>query len=183
MEFRLLPFWPAKPSPNKDLSPPIRMVLRVHSSLAKPAAEGPNGGNLTVISSTECAVPRTKIGATAILPLLVILFVVSYCILTLLVFEQGQTIESQRTLIREMLKDSTQLASMKGKQARDDCRRVQDKSSVQTEQKSAVTNSPGAVKGSDKETKRPTKSGRAMKVTPGKPAADLEDVRRSTRVI
>ena len=51
------------------------------------------------------------------MPLLVILFVISYCILTMLVFEQGQTIESQRSLIREMLKDSTQLAALKDKQA------------------------------------------------------------------
>ena len=34
------------------------------------------------------------------LPLLVVLFIVSYGILTLLVFEQGQTIESQRSLLR-----------------------------------------------------------------------------------
>jgi hypothetical protein len=144
---------------------------------------GDLGENLTVIYSAEGAAPRTTTRATAILPLLVILFIISYGILTLLVFEQGQTIESQRTLIREMLKDSTQLASLKDKQARDDNRHVQDKASVQTDQKSADPTNPGAVRESDKTTKRPAKSGRATKVTPGKPAADLEDVRRSTRVI
>jgi hypothetical protein len=126
----------------------------------------------------------------------VILFIVSYGILTMLVFEQGQTIESQRSLIREMLKDSTQLASLKGKLARDDGKRAQDKASAQEEQKGAVSSAPasgasgagagagvGSGVGPDKETKRPSKSGRAMKVVPGKPPADLEDVRRSTRVI
>jgi hypothetical protein len=142
------------------------------------------GANLTVIYNAESAVPRTTPRSTPILPLLVILFIVSYGVLTLLVFEQGQTIESQRTLIREMLKDSTQLASLKGKLARDDGKHFQDKASAQADPKGVDASSAGAAaKGSDKETKRPTKSGRAMKITPGKPAADLEDVRRSTRVI
>jgi hypothetical protein len=113
------------------------------------------------------------------LPLLVILFIVSYGILTMLVFEQGQTIESQRGLIREMLKDSTQLATLKGKLSRDDGRRLHGKTTLNAD--------PGAAgaKGSDinKETKRPGKSARSTKQVPGKPPGDLEDVRRGTRVI
>jgi len=146
---------------------------------------------LTVIYNygTESGAPRTAKRAAAVLPLLVILFIVSYGILTMLVFEQGQTIESQRSLIHEMLKDSTQLATLKGKLARDDSKRLQDKASVQTDQKDAVSGNPAAgakgsdAKGLDKETKRPGKSAHSMKEVPGKPAADLEDVRRSTRVI
>jgi hypothetical protein len=118
-----------------------------------------------------------------VLPLLVILFVVSYGILTMLVFEQGQTIESQRGLIREMLKDSTQLAALKDKLARDDSKRLHDKASVQADHKDADSNAPAGAKGSGKETKRPSKSAHSMKEVPEKPAADLEDVRRSTQVI
>jgi hypothetical protein len=118
------------------------------------------------------------------LPLLVILFIVSYSILTMLVFEQGQTIESQRGLIREMLKDSSQLATLKGKLARDDSKRSHDKASAQADHKGADSGNPAAgTKGPDKEAKRPGKSAHSMKEAPGKPAADLEDVRRSTRVI
>jgi len=118
------------------------------------------------------------------LPLLVILFIVSYGILTMLVFEQGQTIESQRSLIREMLKDSTQLASLKGKLARDDSKRLQGKAPAQAEHKDADSGNPAAgAKGPDKETRRPSKSARSTKEAPGKPAADLTDVRRSTGVI
>ena len=142
------------------------------------------GQTLTVIYSAECVAARTTRRPAAILPLLVILFVVSYGILTMLVFEQGQTIESQRSLIREMLKDSTQLASLKGKLARDDGKRLHDKASVQADQKNADSGAPATgAKGPDKETKRPSKSARSTKEVPGKPAADLEDVRRSTRVI
>jgi hypothetical protein len=145
---------------------------------------------LTVIYSAECeAAPQTTKRTAAIMPLLVILFIVSYGILTMLVFEQGETIESQRGLIREMLKDSTQLAALKGKLAQDDGKRIQDKASIQTDQKGTQSGNAAVVgkgtdtKGLDKETKRPGKSARSMKEVPGKPAADLEDVRRSTRVI
>jgi hypothetical protein len=118
------------------------------------------------------------------MPLLVILFIVSYGILTMLVFEQGQTIESQRSLIREMLKDSTQLAALKGKLARDDSKRSHDKAAAPGDHKNADSGNPAAgAKGSDKDTKRPGKSAHSMRQVPEKPAADLEDVRRSTRVI
>jgi hypothetical protein len=145
---------------------------------------------LTVIYnySAESVAPRTTRPA-AILPLLVILFIVSYGILTMLVFEQGQTIESQRGLIHEMLKDSAQLATLKGKLARDDSKRLQGNASVQADHRDAESGNPAAgikgsdAKGLDKETKRPGKSAHSMKQVPGKPAADLEDVRRFTRVI
>ncbi len=123
----------------------------------------------------------------ALMPLLVLLFIVSYGILTALVFEQGRTIESQRGLIREMLKDSTQLAALKGKLAREDGRRVQDKASA-AEHKSADAGKPAIgtkgpdAKGSDK-AKQPGKSTHSMKQIPQRPAGDLEDVRRSTSVI
>jgi hypothetical protein len=140
---------------------------------------------LTVIRSAECvAALKTTTRPAVVLPLLVILFIVSYGILTMLVFEQGKTIESQRGLIREMLKDSTQLATLKGKLARDDSKRSQDKASAPAEQKDADSGNPAAgAKGADKETKRPGKSDHSTKQAPRRPAADMEDVRRCTRVI
>lgn len=143
------------------------------------------GAILSVVYSAECVTARRKSQPAALLPLLVILFIVSYAILTLLVFEQGQTIESQRGLIRQLLKDSTQLASLKGKLAHD-AKQEQDKASAQADRKDKEAESGNAAagaKGSDKDTKRPGKSARSTKETPGKPAADLEDVRRSTGVI
>jgi hypothetical protein len=47
------------------------------------------------------------------LPILVVLFVISYSLMILLVFEQARTIESQRGLIRSLFQDSTQLSRMK----------------------------------------------------------------------
>jgi hypothetical protein len=153
------------------------------------------GATLTVIYSAECAAPKTSSRPAAVMPLLVILFVVSYVILTMLVFEQGQTIEAQRGLIREMLKDSNQLSALRDKMAQ-----IQDKqkSSLPADPKSVEpktadpansaagansgTNKGADTKSLDKEAKHPGKSTHATKEIPGKPAADLEDVRRAVHI-
>ncbi len=116
------------------------------------------------------------------LPILVVLFVVSYCLLTLLVFEQGQTIESQRSLIRAMLQDSTQLAALKGKVAQAESQRQHNQAAAPADRKNSGQNTV-APQGSDKTAKQPGKPPRTMKQAPGKPPSDLEDVRRATRVI
>ena len=51
----------------------------------------------------------------SLLPLLVFLFILSYAMLTYLVVQQNATIASQRTLIHQLLGDSIELSSMKGK--------------------------------------------------------------------
>jgi hypothetical protein len=53
------------------------------------------------------------------LPILVPLFLISYGLMSMLVIEQNSTITSQRYLIQEMLKDSTQLSALKIKIAQD----------------------------------------------------------------
>jgi hypothetical protein len=47
------------------------------------------------------------------LPLLTVLFLISYGLMTMLIVEQGQTIESQRALIRDLFRDSTELSAIK----------------------------------------------------------------------
>jgi hypothetical protein len=51
----------------------------------------------------------------SLLPVLTVLFVFSYGLMTLLIVEQGNTIQSQRALIEELFQDSVQLSGMKGK--------------------------------------------------------------------
>jgi flagellar basal body-associated protein FliL len=139
---------------------------------------------LTVIDTTQNEAPRKKTSRTAMLPLLIVLFLVSYALLTLLVVEQGRTIESQRSLLREMLRDSTQLAALKSKLANAETKHSQDKAAAKAEQKEPDPGrSAAAPKKTDKDAKRPGKSAHSLKQVPQKPAADLEDVRRSTRVI
>ena len=47
------------------------------------------------------------------LPLLTVLFLISYGLMTMLIVEQGQTIESQRALIRDLFRDSQELSAVK----------------------------------------------------------------------
>ena len=49
-----------------------------------------------------------------LLPVLTVLFVVSYGLLTMLVIEQGRTIDSQKGLIQVLFNDSVQLSNLKG---------------------------------------------------------------------
>jgi hypothetical protein len=64
--------------------------------------------NLTGVNATSKS-------RRSLLPVLTILFVVSYGLLTMLVVEQGRTIDSQRSLIHLLFSDSVQLSSIKGK--------------------------------------------------------------------
>ena len=51
------------------------------------------------------------------LPLLTVLFLISYGLMVMLIVEQGNTIESQRLLIKQLFSDSAELSAMKGQQA------------------------------------------------------------------
>ena len=53
------------------------------------------------------------------LPLLSVLFLISYGLMTMLIVEQGRTIDSQRALIRELFRDSTELSAVKTKAQQD----------------------------------------------------------------
>jgi FtsZ-interacting cell division protein ZipA len=50
-----------------------------------------------------------------LLPVLIVLFLISYGLMTLLIVEQGRTIESQRTMIHELLHDSAELAAVRSR--------------------------------------------------------------------
>jgi hypothetical protein len=47
------------------------------------------------------------------LPVLVVLFVISYSLMTMLIVEQGRTIQTQRGLIQSLFSDSSELSHMK----------------------------------------------------------------------
>jgi hypothetical protein len=75
------------------------------------------GWRLTTLFGTTAvmavAVPKTKRGS--LLPLLTVAFVASYGLMTLLIVNQGATIQSQRNLIQVLQSDSTQFWAMKVK--------------------------------------------------------------------
>jgi hypothetical protein len=76
---------------------------------------------LTTLFATNAVPTVSAIDAPAApkknawLPLLSVLFLISYGLMTMLIVEQGRTIESQRALIRELFRDSTELSAVKMK--------------------------------------------------------------------
>jgi hypothetical protein len=61
---------------------------------------------------TPIAAPKKK---GSLLPLLTVVFLASYGLMTLLIVEQGATIQAQRNLIQMLQGDSTQFWALKGK--------------------------------------------------------------------
>ena len=66
---------------------------------------------------TENSVAISKPRNT-LLPILTVLFLLSYGLMTMLIIEQGNTINSQRLLIRQLFTDSSELNAIKAKEAR-----------------------------------------------------------------
>ena len=84
------------------------------------------GCHLTTLFGTTNALPSVAAVEVAAapkkhgwLPLLTVLFLVSYALMTMLIVEQGRTIDSQRVLIRDLFRDSTELSAVKQKAAQD----------------------------------------------------------------
>lgn len=86
------------------------------------------------------AVARRKHGW---LPILTVLFLISYALMTFLIVEQGRTIESQRTLIRELLRDSTELSAVKMKAPEGHAQTAQGQSSASANQASHIPSAQG----------------------------------------
>ena len=87
-----------------------------------PAALGRRSGS-QLISWTQdivvagpSALPEPKLKRKhTMLPILIVLFLVSYGLMSLLTVEQDRTISAQRALIRSLLGDSSELTNLKGK--------------------------------------------------------------------
>jgi hypothetical protein len=80
-------------------------------------------GNAAVTATaTTTVIPAVPVQAKKhnMLPVLVVLFLISYGLMTMLIIEQGRTIESQRALIHELYHDSAELAAVKGRTLQED---------------------------------------------------------------
>jgi cytoskeletal protein RodZ len=77
-------------------------------------------GNVAATATTTVipAVP-VRVKKHNMLPVLVVLFLISYGLMTMLIIEQGRTIESQRTLIHELYHDSAELAAVRSRTLQD----------------------------------------------------------------
>jgi hypothetical protein len=127
----------------------------------------------TEIQAIPAATPKTKHGW---LPLLTVLFLISYGLMTMLIVEQGQTIESQRALIRELFRDSTELSAARGKALRDGRTRAAQSAVPQN----PSSQNPSAQAPSSQQQRAQIQIRPKSQLTmPSKPASDLQDNRRA----
>jgi hypothetical protein len=73
----------------------------------------------TLFSTTAMATVAAPKKKRSLLPLLTVLFVISYGLMTMLIVEQGSAIQSQSNLIKVLLPDSRELWGLKGKAVAD----------------------------------------------------------------
>jgi FtsP/CotA-like multicopper oxidase with cupredoxin domain len=131
---------------------------------------------VTTLFGTPEVQPKSK---HTMLPILTALFLISYGLMTLLIVEQGSTIQSQRTLIQQLLGDSTQLSALKGKAIHQQAQApkaqadVQKSSPVQAPSTQAVPSEKASTAHNHGKVQRP------MPEKPPVPASDIGDARRT----
>lgn len=126
-----------------------------------------------------------------LLPVLVVLFIVSYGLLTMLVVEQARTIDSQRSLIGLLFDDSVQLAGLRSKAIykQNSAARARAQAEAQSHAKAPATQlSPQGSKAqsaptqatpsADAKTPGSSKMRKRLPVKPPKGASDEGDERR-----
>ena len=119
------------------------------------------------------------------LPLLTVLFLLSYGLMTMLIVEQGRTIDSQRALIRELFRDSTELSAVKQKAAQDSAQASSAKTqapvtqypSTQYPSTQAPTSQAPSSQAGPQQQRTQSQSAKQKPdfKMPSKPAADLVD--------
>ena len=146
----------------------------------------------TAQSAETIAGPEAASKKSGWLPLLVVLFLISYALMTMLIVEQGRTIDSQRILIRELFRDSTELAAVKTKAQENQAAQSQpaathNPSSQNSSTQNPSTQAPGKVPTKQLPSTQAVPQRRAQNEAakqktfqmPSKPASDLADAGRS----
>ena len=142
---------------------------------------------IATVTPTNTPVPRKKRGW---MPILTVLFCISYGLMTMLIVEQGQTIESQRALIQELFRDSTELSATKVKALKE--KRAAEARAGRTQTPSTQIPStqapstqdhsnqaPSSQAAPQNSRQNPSQKAKPQFQMPSRPAADLSDARRA----
>jgi hypothetical protein len=113
-----------------------------------------------------------------LLPVLTVLFLVSYGLLTMLVVEQSRTIDSQRGLIQDLFRDSVQLTTLKGDAVQKHNAEAQAKARSQTKAPPAQAPAPQASPRAESQNRGTSKLRRPMPQKPPRDASGEGDERR-----
>jgi hypothetical protein len=108
-----------------------------------------------------------------------VLFLISYGLMTMLIVEQGATIESQRALIRELFRDSTELSAvkMKAQQEKNVAEAQRNSQNPSAKMQSPVTQNPSTQAAQQRPIHKQAQKPQFQ--MPTRPASDLADDRRA----
>jgi hypothetical protein len=115
----------------------------------------------------------------SLLPLLTVVFVISYVLMTMLIVEQGAAIQSQSNLIHILQRDSSELWAAKGKA-------IAQQRAAQGKTQSGLPAKDHAAQGVTTPKHQAGQAGKTTKPAislPPAPASDLLDQRRSLSTI
>ena len=154
----------------------------------------------TAVPATDAPAARKRRGW---LPVLTVLFLISYGLMTMLIVEQGATIESQRALLRELYRDSEELSALRSKAMQEKTVADSQVHAPAAKSKTPVTQAPvtqapmtqtpstqapastapSSQAAQQRRTKNQTEKQKPQFQMPTKPASDLIDDPRNLNVI
>ena len=111
------------------------------------------------------------------LPILIVLFLISYGLMSMLVVEQGRTIDSQRFLIKELFRDSTELTGMKVGVIQKQRAQAQAEANANSQAKAPA--SQATPRDNAKSSRSPDKLRRPVPLRPPRNTSDVADERRA----
>jgi hypothetical protein len=126
-------------------------------------------------------VPKKK---RSLLPVLTVLFLVSYALMTMLIVEQGSAIQSQSNLIKVLMPDSRELWDLKAKAIGDKQKaKTQAHGHAGASAQTPSAESPSTQSPQPHSQSRLGKSAKPDTQVPPVPASDLIDQRRALHTI
>jgi len=121
-------------------------------------------------------IPKPK---QSLLPILTVLFLISYGLLAMLVVEQGRTIDSQSYLIKELFRDSTELTGMKVGVIQKQRAQAQAQAEANANSQAKAPASPASPRDNAKSSRNPGKLRRPAPLRPPRNTSDAADERRA----
>ena len=138
---------------------------------------------MTTLFGTPEIRPKRKY---SLLPLLVVVFLLSYGLMTLLIVAQSNTIESQRSTIQQLVQSGNEMSALKNKQVQQQAQAAEVPSATTQAQADVANVSPVPAPStqavpSEKTSKAHSgaKAQRPLPEKPPTPTSDIADERRS----
>jgi hypothetical protein len=186
IQLHLQPCDPQPLNPTKSIQfnifPPLAPLAgKLHSPHCLPDVVWP-GCNLTtsfeITAVPAVAVPKKKY---TLLPILTVLFIVSYGLMTMLIVEQSNAIQSQSNLIKVLLPDSRELWVLKGKAITDNqaAKAKKGHGSDPSAPSNRMQTLPPATQAQPHSRNQVDKTAKPDRQFPAVPASDLIEQRRA----